>query len=196
MTDVTELPLKEKIARSKKQMMWFAIASLVMMFAGLTSAYVVSSSRRDWVDIDLPQEFYYSTGIILLSSLTLWLGKKLIQKGEKSTAMIFVIITFVLGAIFVVMQFMGFQSIIDMGFRFTGAASNVNASFIYVIVAAHLAHIVAGLIVLLVMTVQTLRGKYNAGNLLGYELGSMFWHFVDILWIYLLLFLVFAKDIF
>jgi cytochrome c oxidase subunit 3 len=196
MTDVTELPIEQKIARSKKQMMWFAIASLVMMFAGLTSAYVVSSSRRDWVDIEMPNEFFYSTGVILLSSLTLWLAKSLIKKGDKSAAMIFTVVTFVLGTIFVIMQFMGFDTIISMGYRFTGAASNVNASFIYVIVAAHLAHIVAGLLALLVMTVQTLRGKYTKENLLGFELGSIFWHFVDVLWIYLLLFLVFAKDIF
>jgi cytochrome c oxidase subunit 3 len=196
MTDVTELPIEQKIARSKKQMMWFAIASLVMMFAGLTSAYVVSSSRRDWVDIDMPNEFFYSTGVILLSSLTLWLAKSLIKKGDKGAAMIFTVVTFVLGTIFVVMQFSGFDTIISMGYRFTGAASNVNASFIYVIVAAHLAHIVAGLVALLVMTVQTLRGKYTKENLLGFELGSIFWHFVDVLWIYLLLFLVFAKDIF
>ncbi|PRP67600.1 cytochrome c oxidase subunit 3 [Nonlabens agnitus] len=196
MTDVTELPIEQKLARSKKQMMWFAIASLVMMFAGLTSAYVVSSSRRDWVDIDMPSEFFYSTGVILLSSLTLWLAKNLIKKDNKSAAMIFTIVTFVLGTTFVVMQFMGFNSIIEMGYRFTGAASNVNASFIYVIVVAHLAHIVAGLICLLVMTIQTIRGKYTSESLLGFELGSMFWHFVDVLWIYLLLFLVFAKDIF
>ncbi|WP_228547285.1 cytochrome c oxidase subunit 3 [Nonlabens antarcticus] len=196
MTDMTELPIPEKIAKAKKQMMWFAIASLVMMFAGLTSAYVVSSSRRDWVDIELPSEFFYSTGVILLSSLTLWMAKNLIKKGDKKAAMIFTVVTFVLGTTFVVMQFMGFDSIINMGYRFTGAASNVNASFIYVIVAAHLAHIVAGLIALLVMTIQTLRGKYSKENLLGFELGSIFWHFVDVLWIYLLLFLVFAKDIF
>ncbi|AZQ43303.1 cytochrome c oxidase subunit 3 [Nonlabens ponticola] len=196
MSEVADLPMKQRIARSKKQMMWFAIASLVMMFAGLTSAYVVSSARRDWVDIDLPQEFYYSTGVILLSSLTLFLAKRLILKGDRAAGMIFTVVTFVLGTTFVVMQFAGFQSIIDMGYRFTGAASNVNASFIYVIVAAHLAHIVAGLIALLVMTVQTLRSKYTPDNILGFELGSMFWHFVDVLWIYLLLFLAFAKDIF
>lgn len=196
MTDVTELPLEQKLARSKKQMMWFAIVSLVMMFAGLTSAYVVSSSRRDWVDIDMPSEFFYSTGVIVLSSLTLWLAKNLIKKGDRTTAMIFTVVTFVLGVTFVVMQFSGFDSIISMGYRFTGAASNVNASFIYVIVVAHLAHIVAGMIALTVMTVQTIRGKYSKENLLGFELGSIFWHFVDVLWIYLLLFLVFAKDIF
>jgi len=78
----------------------------------------------------------------------------------------------------------------------TGAGSSVNASFIYLIVLAHLAHIAAGLIALLVMTIKTIRGKYTADNILGFELGSIFWHFVDILWVYLLLFLLFAKDIF
>ncbi len=196
MTDVTELPIQEKLARSKKQMMWFAIASLVMMFAGLTSAYVVSSSRRDWVDIDMPLEFFYGTGIILLSSLTLVIAKKSIKQGQSNAALVWTLLTFILGTTFVIMQFLGFNSIIEMGYRFTGAASNVNASFIYVIVVAHLAHIVAGLISFTVMTVQTIRGKYTKDSLLGFELGAMFWHFVDVLWIYLLLFLVFAKDIF
>lgn len=196
MSDYTSAPLKEKLDRSKKHMMWFAIASLVMMFAGLTSAYVVSSSRRDWVDISMPQEFYYSTGVILLSSLCLYLAKQLIRKEQHKQATLLTIVTFVLGTAFVVMQFQGFNAIIDMGHRFTGSSSNVNASYIYLIVALHLAHILAGLIALLYMTLKTIRGKYTAQDYIGFEVGSIFWHFVDILWIYLLLFLVFAKDIF
>lgn len=191
-----ELTHDEKVAQSKKQMMWFAIVSLIMMFAGLTSAYIVSRGRKDWVEIEMPQEFFWSTGVILLSSLTLFLAKKAILNNNKSGATMLTVITFILGSVFVFMQFVGFESLVDQKIFLTGEGSSVNASFIYVIVVAHLAHIVAGLIALLVMTIRALQGKYSSSNVLGFELGSIFWHFVDVLWIYLLLFLVFAKDIF
>ncbi len=191
-----ELTHVEKVARSKKQMMWFAIVSLIMMFAGLTSAYVVSRGRKDWVEIELPQEFFWSTGLILLSSLTLFLAKKAILSNNKNSATIMTVVTFILGSIFVYMQFEGFDNLVNKKIFLTGQGSSVNASFIYVIVVAHLAHIVAGLIALLIMTIRTVQGKYSSKNILGFELGSIFWHFVDVLWIYLLLFLVFAKDIF
>jgi cytochrome c oxidase subunit 3 len=187
---------KVRLSRAKKQMMWFAIASLVMMFAGLTSAYVVSRGRKDWVEIELPSEFIWSTLIIVLSSFSLWLAKKSILNNNQKVAQILTAVTFVLGAVFVYLQFAGFDSLVGRGVYLTGEGSSVNASFIYVIVLAHLAHIAAGLIALLVMTIKVLRGKYDADRILGFELGSIFWHFVDILWVYLLLFLLFAKDIF
>lgn len=196
MSNYTDAPIQEKLDRAKKHMMWFAIASLVMMFAGLTSAYVVSSSRRDWVDIDLPQEFFWSTGIILLSSVSLFLAKRAILNNNAKAGTALTVVTFVLGSIFVYMQFAGFQSLVDRKIFLTGSGSNVNASYIYLMVVAHLAHIAAGLIALTVMTVKTIKGMYTPQKFIGFELGSIFWHFVDILWIYLLLFLVFAKDIF
>lgn len=196
MMEEIELTHQEKVSRSKIQMMWFGIASLVMMFAGLTSAYVVSRGRKDWVEIDLPQEFFWSTGVILLSSFTLFVAKKALLSGNKKGGTLLTVVTFILGSIFVYMQFAGFENLVNGKIFLTGAGSSVNASFIYVIVLAHLAHIVAGLIALLVMTIRALQGKYSSTNMLGFELGAMFWHFVDVLWIYLLLFLVFARDIF
>jgi cytochrome c oxidase subunit 3 len=196
MIDITQLPIKEKIARSKKQMMWFGIMSLIMMFAGLTSAYIISSSRRDWVEVNLPIEFYYSTGVILLSSLTLFLAKKSLKNNNLSGASLLTFMTFLLGTTFVVMQFMAFDSLTDSGVFFTGKGSSVAGSFIYIMVMAHLAHILAGLISLTVISFKAVTKKYSKDNMLGFELGATFWHFVDVLWIFLLLFLVFAKDIF
>jgi cytochrome c oxidase subunit 3 len=191
MTDITQLPIKEKLARSKKQMMWFAIASLIMMFAGLTSAYIVSSSRRDWVDFELPNEFYYSTGVIILSSLTLFLAKRSILSNNIKGATLMTVITFILGTAFVIMQFQGFNILTDLDIYFTGQGSSVSASFVYLIVLAHLAHIAAGLIALLIVTINMVRGKYSKEDYLGFELGAIFWHFVDFLWIFLLSFLLY-----
>jgi len=161
------------------------------MFAGLTSAYVVSKNRDDWVSFDLPSSFYISTLLIILSSLTFVLAKRLIKKNEAAKTTLFLVITLLLGLGFVYFQFQGFKQLIEVGLYFTGKESNVSTSFLYVITISHLVHIFAGIIVLSVVLIQNIRGKYSAKNFLGLELGAIFWHFVDVLWIYLFLFFYF-----
>lgn len=194
--DYTSQSEQTKIARSKKMMLWFGIISLSMMFAGLTSAYIVSSERRDWLrDFELPQAFYISTFIIILSSLTMLVAKQAVKTSKKSLATIMLLLTLGLGIAFVVYQFIGFDQIIANGYFFTGSESTVTTSFIYAFVISHIVHVAAGLIVLLVVIVQQLRGKYTKDQMLGLSLGATFWHFVDILWVYLFLFFIFADDL-
>lgn len=189
-TDFTYSPEHVKIARSKRHMLWFSIISLCMTFAGLTSAFIVSSKRRDWLnDFQMPDEFLYSTIILLLSSIVLWVGQKAVATGNNKKAAILTVIAFILGAIFVYLQFDGFARIADMGYFFTGGQSNITTTFVMLIAAVHLLHIAAALIVLLVITVRTLQGKYTPAKWLGYELGATFWHFVDVLWILLFVFM-------
>lgn len=190
MADITEITEQEKVKRAKKMMLWFGIISLSMSFAGLTSAYVVSKERPDWLtDFEIPSAFYVSLALILISSLTVHLAKKNIQKKNHSLGMGLLIATFLLGLGFIFCQFIGFNQIVEAGFYFTGSESTITTSFLYLVVLLHLAHIVAGLISLLVVIVQHARKKYSHGNTLGVELAATFWHFVDILWIYLLLFI-------
>lgn len=182
-------PYKEKFERSRKMMLWFGIISLSMTFAGLMSAFIVSSARPDWDDdFRLPDEFFWSTAIIILSSITLVFAKKQIKAGKKSQANLSLLVTFVLGLIFVILQFIGFNAIIELGYRFTGAASNVTASYIYLIVFLHLVHILSGLVVLSVMIFKQFKGRYTKEHRLGFEIGATFWHFVDVLWLLLFLF--------
>lgn len=182
-------PYKEKFERSRKMMLWFGIISLSMTFAGLMSAFIVSSARPDWDDdFRLPDEFFWSTAIIILSSITLVFAKKQIEAGKKSQANLSLLVTFVLGLIFVILQFIGFNAIIELGYRFTGAASNVTASYIYLIVFLHLVHILSGLVVLSVMIFKQFKGRYTKEHRLGFEIGATFWHFVDVLWLLLFLF--------
>lgn len=182
-------PYKEKFERSRKMMLWFGIISLSMTFAGLMSAFIVSSARPDWDDdFRLPDEFFWSTAIIILSSITLVFAKKQIKAGKKSQANLSLLATFVLGLIFVILQFIGFNAIIELGYRFTGAASNVTASYIYLIVFLHLVHILSGLVVLSVMIFKQFKGRYTKEHRLGFEIGATFWHFVDVLWLLLFLF--------
>ena len=190
--DYTSQSEQTKIARSKKMMLWFGIISMVMMFAGLTSAYVVSSERQDWLnDFTLPASFIWSTLAIVTSSITLFIAKKQLRGNNRKGATYSLLATLVLGVIFVGLQLQGFEDIINLGFYFTGSESSITTSFIYVLVLAHLAHIAAGLIVLLVLIYNHFKQRYTAEQMLGFELGATFWHFVDVLWLYLFVFLYF-----
>ncbi|WP_295180728.1 cytochrome c oxidase subunit 3 [uncultured Christiangramia sp.] len=192
--DLTQGSDEMKQARAKKMMLWFGIISMVMTFAGLTSAYVVSKNRPDWLtDFELPVSFLWSTLVIVGSSITLWLSKQAIKSGNRRNASAFLIGTLILAILFVVFQFYSFTEIVQSGYYFTGSESTITTSFIYVLVLAHLAHLAIGLIVLLVLIYNHFKQRYNAGQMLGFELGATFWHFVDFLWIYLIIFLYFFK---
>lgn len=184
-----ELTEREKIARSKKMMLWFGIVSLIMGFAGWTSAYIVSSSREDWLnDLSLPTEFFYSAFVLLISSLSYMMAKKAVKEDRSQKATLYLVATFLLGVLFVSLQVIGFYTFIDMGYYFTGPTSNVTVSFIYIIAIMHIVHLIAGFISLSVVIFNQIKGKYDSQNLLGLELGATFWHFLDLLWIYLVLF--------
>ncbi|WP_136466065.1 cytochrome c oxidase subunit 3 [Flagellimonas onchidii] len=192
--DLTEVDIEVKNKRAKKMMLWFGILSLIMGFAGWTSAYIVSSKREDWIsDLELPQAFFFSTGIIILSSVTYYLAKLAVSRNDQSKGTLLLVITLVLGLAFIVMQFMGFSQMLENGYYFTGPTSNIKMSYVFLIAAVHIVHVVAGLISLLVVMVQQLRGKYMPENMLGMELGATFWHFLDFLWVYLILFMYFVK---
>lgn len=192
--DLTQGSNEKKRARAKKMMLWFGIISMVMTFAGLTSAYVVSKERPDWLtDFELPTSFLWSTLVIVLSSGTLYLSKRSILSGNRTNATAFLLGTLILAILFVVFQFYSFSEIIQQGYYFTGSESTITTSFIYVLVLAHLAHLAAGLIVLLVLIYNHFKQRYYPGQMLGFELGATFWHFVDILWLYLIFFLYFFR---
>ncbi|WP_108424903.1 cytochrome c oxidase subunit 3 [Flagellimonas amoyensis] len=192
--DLTQGTAEEKNRRAKKMMLWFGIVSLIMGFAGWTSAYIVSSKREDWIsDLELPQAFFISTAIIILSSITYFVAKKSVGRNDQKLGTIFLLVTLVLGISFIVLQFKGFSQMLENGYYFTGPTSNIKMSYVFLIAAVHIVHLVAGLISLLVVLVQQLRAKYMPGDMLGMELGATFWHFLDFLWVYLILFMYFVK---
>ena len=192
--DLTEGTEKEKHDRAKKMMLWFAIVSLIMSFAGWTSAFVVSSSREDWLDgFQLPSAFTTSVVLIIISSITLILAKRALKSNNRSQTTLFLVLTLLLGIGFIVSQLIGFEQIIALGYNFTGPTSNITMSYIYIIAAVHILHVVVGLICLLVVIYNHFKQKYNSENMTGFEIAANFWHFVDILWIYLFLFLFFMS---
>ncbi len=185
---------QSRTARSYKLLLLFAMISMTMMFAGLTSAFVVSKSRADWLkDFQLPTAFYFSTATIIGCSLTFHLAKKAIKKDNNRATTSFLLGTLALGILFVILQFVGFGQIVANGYYFTGAESSITTTFLYIVTVVHLIHLAGGLISLLIIIYNQFKHKYNSTQTLGIELGAMYWHFLDLLWVYLFLFLFFFK---
>lgn len=185
---------KARSDRSYKLILWFAMISMIMMFAGLTSAFVVSKSRKDWLqDFEMPWAFYVSTLVILLCSATMFMAKRSIKQDKRHATTGYLLATLVLGVAFVVLQFTGFGQIVKSGHYFTGSASNITTTFLYVVAVVHLAHLAGGMVALLVIIYKHFKQKYSATQTLGIELGATYWHFLDFLWLYLFLFLSFFK---
>jgi cytochrome c oxidase subunit 3 len=191
---MTKDEYKARTARSYKLILLFAMVSMTMMFAGLTSAFVVSKSRVDWLkDFELPSAFYYSTLVIIGCSVTFHLAKKAIQKDNKSATTTFLFATLAMGILFVILQFVGFGQIVKDGYYFTGTESSITTTFLYIVTVVHLIHLAGGLISLLIIIYNHFKQKYNSTQTLGIELGAMYWHFLDFLWVYLFVFLYFFK---
>ncbi|RTY85790.1 heme-copper oxidase subunit III [Flavobacterium sp. RSP49] len=191
---MTAAEQKSRTARSYKLILLFAMVSMTMMFAGLTSAFVVSKSRADWLkDFQLPIAFYYSTAVIIGCSVTFYLAKKAIQKDNQTQTTLFLLATLALGILFVFLQFAGFGEIVENGYYFTGSGSSITTTFLYVVTVVHLIHLAGGVISLLIIIYNHFKQKYNSSQTLGIELGAMYWHFLDLLWVYLFLFLYFFK---
>ena len=185
---------KARTSRSYKLLLIFAMISMTMMFAGLTSALVVSKSRPDWLtNFQLPSAFTYSLITILLCSVTFHLAKRAIKKDDRKGTTTFLLTTLVLGFTFVFFQLQGFGQLFENHLYPVGGSGSITISFLYVLVYLHLAHLSGGIISLLIIIYNHFKQKYNSSQFLGIELGAMYWHFLDFLWIYLFLFLYFFK---
>ena len=170
--------------------LWVAIGSILMMFAGLTSAYIVKRNQANWQTFDLPVAFWYSTAIIVLSSFTLMMAVSSFKNRMMSRYRLLMGITLLLGSVFIVLQVIGFQQLWRVGITLQG---NVSYSFLYIIVGLHAVHVVGGVIALIVMCLQGFRTTVRNYSVIPVELMNTYWHFVDILWIYLLAFLLMIK---
>lgn len=167
--------------------LWIAIASIVMMFAGLTSAYIVKRNQANWVTFDIPLLFWYSTAVIVISSVLLWQAGVAFKAREMPRYKTLVLLSFGLGVLFIVLQIFGFRELWNNGFTLT---KNVSFSFLYIIVGLHALHVVGGIIALLLLFLKAYSTKIRTYNQVPLEIISTYWHFVDLLWLYLLVFLI------
>lgn len=166
--------------------LWVAIASILMMFAGLTSAFIVKSNQAGWEGVEMPNVFWYSTVVILLSSLTVQMALRAFRQREMKQYRLLIALTFVLGILFVVLQWLGFNELWKQDITFRGASGA--GQFLYILFGLHALHVLGGVIALLVMFIRAFFGKTKNYSAVPVEVAATYWHFVDILWLYLLVF--------
>lgn len=171
----------------KKFALLVACASMTMMFAAFTSAYIVRQAAGNWLEFRMPDLFYFSTGVILLSSLSLHSSYLAFKRGNTRVYRLLLSATLVLGLAFVVLQYQGWQALADIGVELT---TNPSGSFVYVISGVHAAHVLGGIAALILAMLHAflLHHHVTPARKLRFELTLIYWHFVDFLWVYLLLF--------
>jgi len=186
----TVLMEQRKRIHPHKFTLWVGIASIVMMFAGLTSAYIVKRNQANWTTFDLPILFWISTLVIIFSSFTLHVSNVAFKQREMVKYRWMVVVTLVLGIVFLIMQAVGFGELWVKGITLT---KNVSFSFLYVIVGLHALHVIGGVVALVILFAKAFSSKVRNYNILPLEVVSTYWHFVDALWIYLLIFLILIR---
>jgi cytochrome c oxidase subunit 3 len=165
--------------------LWVAIASIIMMFAGLTSAYIVKGSLPGWVDVEMPKLFYYSTAVMLISSVVMQMAVKSFRERNMRQYRRTITLTVVLGAAFIALQILAFRQLYDSGVKMEGSSAG---QFLYIIFGLHALHVLGGVIVLLVMFLKAFNTKIRSYNPVPVEVAATYWHFVDLLWVYLFIF--------
>ena len=171
--------------------LWMGMASIMMMFGALTSAYLVRRAGGNWLEFSVPDTFFYSTGVLLFSSVILHVAYYNFKKRNIKTYRGSLIFAFILGCAFLVLQYLGWVELFTLGIDLKG---NPSGSFLYVITGIHGLHILGGLAALVVSIINafTLK-KYTEKRKTNFELTLQYWHFVDILWVYLLVFLLMSR---
>ena len=197
--DIPQVKERRKI-HPHKFAMWMAMGSISMMFAGLTSAYVVRQAQGNWRYYNLPVVFWYSTFAIFLSSITLIMGVKAYKNREMRKFKGLITITMILGLLFGALQYAGFYQLfhqlqlVRINGQVLNTSENVringnpSESFLYIIAGLHLAHLFGGIVALIVVFFKAFSKKVKVYNATGLEIVSSYWHFMDILWIYLFIF--------
>jgi cytochrome c oxidase subunit 3 len=173
--------------------LWVGIGSIIMMFAGLTSAYIVKRSQANWTMLEIPNIFWVSTITILLSSLMMYLSVKAFRERNMNRYRSMLSLTAILGLAFLVMQVVGFMQYRSMDIRLIGAGSNASYSFLLAIASLHAVHVFGGVIALVIIARKALSSRKRSYSSVPVEVIATYWHFVDILWIYLILFFSWMK---
>lgn len=171
----------------KKFMLWLLLGVIFIFFSGLLAAYIFLALQTE-TEMQIPQQFYFSTGIIIFSSLTLIMAFKSAQRDEISYLKLWLLVTFVLGLLFLGGQFWGWMTLLS-----NIEYPNHSESFLYIISGIHAVHILAGLGYLIAIYFMAVKIKIHSRALEKLRMCSTYWHFVGILWIYVFIFLIIFK---
>lgn len=169
-----------------KFIVWLFIVSISMLFAALTSAYIVKQSGGEWLNFNLPGMFWITSVIIIVSSITMQLALSSAKADRFNRLRMYLIITTILGVTFLIGQYQSWEQLVGMDVYFVG---NPAGSFLYVLTGLHAVHIISGLIFLLIVIGSTFKLKIHSRSLIRIEMCTTYWHFLGGLWLYLFLFL-------
>jgi cytochrome c oxidase subunit 3 len=200
MDTVMQATKTRKKIHPQKFMMWVAMGSMGMAFAGLTSGYMVREAQGNWRYFSLPVTFWASTVAILISSVTMVLGVKAFKNREMPKFRVLISLTLLLGLLFGLLQSAGFYQLyhqvqqVRINGQVLNEASTVRVngnpseSFLFIIAGLHLLHLLGGIIALLIVFFRAFRTRVKTYNATGLEIAASYWHFVDVLWLYLFVF--------
>jgi len=181
----------------KRFMLWLSIAGSIFVFTVLLAAYVIRKTGHDWRDIPMPTVFLASTLVIMASSFTLHIANSAFAHERFSQYRMYLGSTLFLGVLFVVLQVLGWRELV---LRNVYLQTNPSGSFLYILSGLHLMHILVGLLFLAVAFAEAVRRipyidffvySVNPPNRLKIRLITLYWHFVDVLWLYVFLFLLY-----
>jgi cytochrome c oxidase subunit III len=165
--------------------LWVGIGSIIMMFAGFTSAYIVKREQPGWISFSMPVIFWYSTGVMLLSSVMMQLSIAAFKNRDMVKYRNLVATTTGLGVLFIILQAIGYVQLNRMGVKVEGSGGGV---FFIIIFGIHALHVLGGVITLLVLFFKSLSSRIRSYNTIPVEVAATYWHFVDLLWVYLFVF--------
>lgn len=171
----------------QKFALWLFIITIIMIFASLTSAYIVRAADGNWVEFALPEVLWISTAILFTSSLTMHWGYVSAKKNNLGKLKLAISITTVLGFAFVVAQYFSWKDLVSMDIYFTG---NPSGAFLYILTGVHAFHLISGLVFLIIVLISSFQYKIHSKNLTKIEMCATYWHFLDGLWVYLFVFLL------
>ena len=175
----------------KKFLVWLFIVSIVMIFGSLTSAYIVRQAEGNWKVFEMPAIFLYSTVVLLASSVTIQLAYVAAKKEDTNKNRVFLAFSLLLSLVFMYMQVLGWKELTQSGVFFS--FGNPSESFLYVLTGLHAFHLLTGVIFIIIVLISSFKISARSNSLVQNEMCSTYWHFLDGLWLYLYLFLVFNR---
>lgn len=188
---IVEEAKKQMAMHPKKFALWLFMVSVIMVFGAFTSAYIVRQAEGNWMVFDMPSMFWFTTGVIMLSSVTMHWAYRSVKRDNNGAARIAMAITLVLGICFLAGQWLAWGQLLENGIHFVNASSGaISGSFLYVISGLHGLHIVSGMIFLAVVMASVFQFRVHSQNSTQVEMCATYWHFLDGLWLYLFVFLL------
>ncbi len=189
-TDIrlVENPVRPLYVHPHKFILWLFIVTIIMIFASMTSAFIVKQADGSWLDYELPSIFWFTTSVIITSSGLLQWAYFAAKQDQFNRVKVLVGLTTLLGLVFLAGQWLSWGQLVAMDVYFVG---NPAGSFIYVLTGLHAFHLITGIVFLIIVLISAFRYRVHSKNLVHMEMCTTYWHFLGALWVYLLVFLVF-----